>query len=108
SSRNSHEDPFFPCQPRPPNGILDLCSTTLSSRKVSNSSSLARGGAMNEETLFQEALSRSPEERAAFLEQACSGRPDLRAAVEALLAAHDRPGHILDMPPPTADSGPGQ
>ena len=33
---------------------------------------------MNEETLFQEALSRSPEERAAFLEQACAGRPELR------------------------------
>ena len=47
---------------------------------------------MNEETLFQEALSRSPEERAAFLEQACAGRPDLRAAVEALLAAHEKSG----------------
>ena len=29
---------------------------------------------MREETLFQEALSRSSEERAAFLEQACAGR----------------------------------
>ena len=44
---------------------------------------------MNEESLFEEALSRTPEERAAFLEQACEGRPDIRAAVEALLAAHE-------------------
>ena len=64
---------------------------------------------MNEETLFQEALSRSPEERAAFLDQACAGRPELRAAVEALLAAHEKSGNILDRPPAqTVDSGPGQ
>jgi eukaryotic-like serine/threonine-protein kinase len=53
---------------------------------------------MNEETLFQEALSRSPEERSAFLERACEGRPDIRASVEALLAAHEKSGHILDRP----------
>ena len=66
---------------------------------------------MTEETLFQEALSRSPEERAAFLEQACAGRPELRAAVEALLAAHEKPGNVLDKPPAdpgqTVDSEPG-
>ena len=65
---------------------------------------------MNEETIFQEALSRSPEERAAFLEQACAGRPDLRSAVEALLAAHAKPGNVLDKPPvdpgQTVDSEP--
>jgi serine/threonine protein kinase/tetratricopeptide (TPR) repeat protein len=54
---------------------------------------------MTEETLFQEALSRSPEEREAFLDQACAGQPQLRAAVEALLAAHARPGNLLDRPP---------
>jgi WD40 repeat protein len=66
---------------------------------------------MTEETLFQEALSRSPAERAAFLEQACAGRPELRAAVEALLAAHEKPGNVLDKPPAdpgqTVDSEPG-
>jgi serine/threonine protein kinase len=46
---------------------------------------------MTDETLFQEALSRSAQERAAFLEQACNGRPELRATVEALLAAHEKP-----------------
>jgi len=69
---------------------------------------------MNEETIFQEALSRSPEERAAFLEQACAGRPDLRAAAEALLAAHAKPGNVLDKPPAdlgqtvNSDAGAGQ
>src|SRR5262245_39388033 len=64
---------------------------------------------MNEETLFQEALVRSPEERAVFLDQACAGRPDLRAAVAALLAAHEKTGNLLDRPPAkTVDSGPGE
>jgi serine/threonine protein kinase/tetratricopeptide (TPR) repeat protein len=67
---------------------------------------------MTEETLFQEALCRAPAERAAFLEQACAGRPELRAAVEALLAAHEKSGNVLDRPPaevgPTVDSGPGE
>jgi serine/threonine protein kinase len=54
---------------------------------------------MNEESLFQEALSRSPAERAAFLDQECVGQPELRAAVEALLAAHERSGNVLDQPP---------
>ena len=52
--------------------------------------------AMNDETLFQESLARSPEERAAFLAQACAGRPGLPAAVEALLAAHEKSGNVLD------------
>jgi hypothetical protein len=43
------------------------------------------------EALFEEALSRPPEDRAAFLRQACAGRPDLRAAVEALTAPKDSP-----------------
>jgi tetratricopeptide (TPR) repeat protein len=51
---------------------------------------------MNEETLFHEALARStPRERAAFLDEACAGRPELRSAVEALLAAHEQPGEFL-------------
>jgi serine/threonine protein kinase len=64
---------------------------------------------MNEETLFEAVLSRSPADRAAFLDQACAGRPELRGAVEALLAAHEKSRNILDRPPaPTGDSGPGQ
>src|SRR5262245_24806215 len=52
--------------------------------------------AMSEETIFHEALARpTPEERAAFLDQACTGQPELRAAVEALLAAHERSGDLF-------------
>src|SRR5262249_21366781 len=55
--------------------------------------------AMNEETLFHEVLARStPQERDAFLAEACAGRPELRAAVEALLAAHEQPGDFLSSP----------
>jgi hypothetical protein len=43
---------------------------------------------MNEEEIFHEALARSPEQRAAYLEQACSGDPALRASVAALLQAN--------------------
>jgi serine/threonine protein kinase/tetratricopeptide (TPR) repeat protein len=66
---------------------------------------------MNQETLFREALSRSPEERAAFLEQACAERPELLASVKALLADHEKPGNILDRPPLTeghAEPEPGE
>ena len=63
---------------------------------------------MNEEKLFREALSRSLEERADFLDRECAGRPEVLAAVEALLAAHQKSGNILDQPVvQTVDSGPG-
>jgi AraC family transcriptional regulator len=38
---------------------------------------------MNEESLFGEALARPSEERAAFLDTVCAGRPELRAPAEA-------------------------
>jgi eukaryotic-like serine/threonine-protein kinase len=67
---------------------------------------------MNEETLFQEVLSRSPEERATFLDQACAGRPELRAAVEALLMAREKYDSLTDVPPTdlgqSLKSNPGQ
>jgi serine/threonine protein kinase len=67
---------------------------------------------MNEETLFAEALSRPPAERAGFLDHACESRPELRAAVEALLAAHAQSGNILDRRQidvaQTLESGPAQ
>jgi WD40 repeat protein len=64
---------------------------------------------MNEEALFHLALAKSSaDERAAFLEQACAGQPELRAAVEALLQAHEAPGRFLDRPAldPVATVGP--
>jgi hypothetical protein len=45
---------------------------------------------MTEETLVHEALAKPAAELAAFLDQACAGQPELRAVVEALLAAHSR------------------
>src|SRR5271155_3023733 len=67
---------------------------------------------MSEETLFHEALAKPAGERAAFLDAACAGQAQLRAAVEALLAAHEASGSFLDRPPldpaPMVDSDPGQ
>ena len=53
---------------------------------------------MNDEALFHEALAKPPAERAAFLDEACAGQPELRAAVEMLLAGHDASGSLLDKP----------
>ncbi len=40
--------------------------------------------------LFHSALERQPEERAAFLDEACAGDQQLRREVEALIAANER------------------
>jgi eukaryotic-like serine/threonine-protein kinase len=51
------------------------------------------------EQLFGEALEVSIEGRSAFLEKACRGEPELRLAVEALLAENDRlSGFLSDLP----------
>ncbi len=55
---------------------------------------------MTEEEIFHQALSSSPEERAAYLEQACAGDPTLRAAVEALLRANVGATGFLEQPAP--------
>ncbi len=45
---------------------------------------------MSEETIFAAALEQAdPAERAAYLEGACGGAPELRRRVEALLRAHE-------------------
>ena len=54
---------------------------------------------MTEETLFQKALTKSPEERAVFLDAARAGQPQLRTAVESLLAAHEKSANELDQRP---------
>jgi eukaryotic-like serine/threonine-protein kinase len=53
---------------------------------------------MTEETLFHEALAKPAAERDAFLDAACAGQPELRAAVEALLAAHNDSADLLARP----------
>ena len=48
-------------------------------------------------TIFSAALERDPAgERAAYLDEACAGAPDLRDRVEALLRAHGQPGRFLE------------
>lgn len=48
--------------------------------------------------LLHAALEREPEERAAFLDQACAGDPDLRQQLEALLAADAQATNFLEEP----------
>ena len=55
---------------------------------------------VNELDLFTEALKRTdPAGRAAFLDQACAGNPELRRRLEDRLAGHPRGGGPLDRPP---------
>ncbi len=54
---------------------------------------------MNEETLFHLALEKSPDERGAFLDDACAGDAALRERVETLLRAHAASSSFLDRPP---------
>jgi eukaryotic-like serine/threonine-protein kinase len=54
---------------------------------------------MTERTIFLAALEiADPAERTAYLDRACAGDAALRRQVEALLAAHEREGHFLDVP----------
>src|SRR6476620_7529655 len=48
--------------------------------------------------LFQSALERPPEERAAFLYEACHGDEDMRREVESLLTSHERAENFVDVP----------
>ena len=49
----------------------------------------------SEEVIFAEAVEKPPEERAAYLDRACAGRPKLRKSVESLLDAY-REGSYLE------------
>ena len=52
-----------------------------------------------EKSVFLKALDiESPSERAAFIEVACQGNPDLLAAVSALFDAHESDGNPVDRP----------
>jgi serine/threonine protein kinase/dipeptidyl aminopeptidase/acylaminoacyl peptidase len=48
--------------------------------------------------LFHAALDRTPEQRAAFLDEACAGDESLRKQVEALLVSHEEAGSFIDSP----------
>src|SRR5947209_6084224 len=60
---------------------------------------------MSEEEIFHQALARTdPEERAAYLEQACGGDEVLRASIEELLRADVGATGFMDRPPPDPDA----
>src|SRR5271163_4152216 len=60
-----------------------------------------------EEALFGAILEKPTRaERVAYLEGACGGDRALRERIEALLAAHDASGGVLDAPPPTPTTVP--
>ena len=61
---------------------------------------------MNEETLFHLACEKPPDERAAFLDEACAGDAALRERLEILLTAHEHPASFLK--PATRDNGYGE
>jgi hypothetical protein len=50
------------------------------------------------ESLFVAAVAFAPADRDAYLKRECSGDSALRDRVLALLRAHDRAGHVIDMP----------
>jgi len=54
---------------------------------------------LDEKALFEAAVEiESPAERKAYLDRACGGNQELRAAVESLLQAHDQAGDFLETP----------
>jgi serine/threonine-protein kinase len=56
--------------------------------------------------IFAEAVERPAAERTAFLEQACSGEPELRRRVELLLQGYDAAGLFLETPPAAPEPPP--
>ena len=53
---------------------------------------------MTDETIFTHAIVLAPEQRAAYLDEACAGDAELRARVERLLRSHDMAGSFLATP----------
>ena len=48
--------------------------------------------------LFQSAVERAPDERAAFLDESCQGDEALRREVESLLTSHERAENFIELP----------
>src|SRR5262245_54777186 len=63
-----------------------------------NGSALRLSSAMTEREIFTAALHKPPEERAAFLDEACDGNTSLRLRVEALLHEQAQLGSYLEAP----------
>ena len=65
---------------------------------------MTSSGWEREKELFQAALARAPDERAAFLEAACAGDARLRARIDSLLAAHAQAEGFLAQPAAGAET----
>src|SRR6478735_5972541 len=48
--------------------------------------------------LFQSAIERAPEERAAFLDESCYGDQGMRREIESLLTSHERAENFIELP----------
>jgi len=48
--------------------------------------------------IFSSALKRRPEDRVAFLSEACASDASLRSEVESLIAVHEKDGSFIDSP----------
>lgn len=59
---------------------------------------MASSGWQRSKEVFQAALARASEQRAAFLDDACGGDAELRREVDSLLAAHEAAGGFLSSP----------
>ena len=67
---------------------------------VTNTNCARRAEPMDEESIFLNAVAiDSPEERTAFLDEACGHDEQLRQGVEALLRHHNDAGSFLEKPP---------
>jgi serine/threonine protein kinase/Flp pilus assembly protein TadD len=61
---------------------------------------------LSERSIFLEAIDiDGPAERAAYLDRACAGDADLRARIDGLLRAHERPQEVLDAAALTTTEG---
>ena len=56
------------------------------------------------EAVFQEAMDRTPPERASFLDHACAGDEDLREEATSLIAAYDEAGAFIEQPAMAQDA----
>src|ERR1700683_2918631 len=68
----------------------------LGTRGVPFSHVRGRPCAMTEREMFEAALDREPDDRAAFLDQACAGAPAVKKRLEALLARQAQVGSFLE------------
>jgi serine/threonine protein kinase/tetratricopeptide (TPR) repeat protein len=56
----------------------------------------AEGRLMTVEEIFLVAVEKPPGERAAYLDAACAGNPELRSQVDALVRSHEQAGSLLE------------